>query len=627
MDKAKVSLRSGQIIVPFGIGQIIPNEEGLSLMLGGLNLWEESLKQRETEGGLIQKEDLEIKDERLSKLLNTKTFYKPFPWIRQGWSGEKPNTELMLPGVIFPLWHYCSTCGVMYKAGRTDVNHYCKESSCSGKRRHLIPVRFVAACDKGHIQDVPFEEWVHKGDLCQNPKLRFKAGSGSGNLSSVWIDCLTCGCKRSLGGLLSASRDEGSNHINESALAKELNYTCQGLKPWIGKEGFEPTNCNNHLQVVISGGSNVHYSNIRSALKLPANNEKAKLEKSIKPLTLEKVQMLFEQYKDPELVRGSLIVCDQVASGEMSVDELLNQIESYLKKDGDNEDYDEVLVRKEEFKAFQENLRHKVLVNKVQDIDSDMFHGIFKGITLVEKLTETRVFTGFTRLNSVNALNLSERKRFLTKNTDKDPEWLPAYQTFGEGIFLEFDKKVLESISSLKESKLLNSKISRYHQASRKRNKLYEERDVDPRFVFIHTLAHLLIRRLCFRCGYGSSSLRERIYYSTDENTAMAGILIYTASGDSEGSLGGLVAQGKPEKFREIFEEALRESEWCSADPVCSDIGETSGQGPNNVNGAACHSCTILPETSCEEFNSLLDRNIVNGVLTYLRSEMELQKG
>jgi hypothetical protein len=91
----------------------------------------------------------------------------------------------------------------------------------------------------------------------------------------------------------------------------------------------------------------------------------------------------------------------------------------------------------------------------------------------------------------------------------------------------------------------------------------------------------------------------------------MAGLLIYTASGDSEGSLGGLVNQGEISNFKKLFEEALIEAQWCSSDPVCSDIGEEIGQGPNNVNGAACHNCCIVPETSCEEFNTLLDRNIL----------------
>jgi hypothetical protein len=131
----------------------------------------------------------------------------------------------------------------------------------------------------------------------------------------------------------------------------------------------------------------------------------------------------------------------------------------------------------------------------------------------------------------------------------------------------------------------------------------------------MHTFAHLLIKKLCFSCGYGSSSLRERIYFSYDVEKKMNGILIYTSSGDSEGSLGGLVRQGKENYLGKLVKDAIEDTKWCSADPVSSDIGQSSGQGPDNINGSACHNCCIIPETSCEEFNMLLDRAAITGTL------------
>jgi hypothetical protein len=147
------------------------------------------------------------------------------------------------------------------------------------------------------------------------------------------------------------------------------------------------------------------------------------------------------------------------------------------------------------------------------------------------------------------------------------------------------------------------------------RSVLYEPRDISPAYIMMHTFAHLLIKRLCFNCGYGSSSLRERIYFSSNSETRMNGILIYTSSGDSEGSLGGLVRQGREMFLSKLIKDTVADSRWCSADPVCSDIGQISGQGPNNVNGSACHNCCIVPETSCEDFNSLLDRATITGTV------------
>ena len=93
----------------------------------------------------------------------------------------------------------------------------------------------------------------------------------------------------------------------------------------------------------------------------------------------------------------------------------------------------------------------------------------------------------------------------------------------------------------------------------------------------------------------------------------MNGFLIYTSSGDSEGSLGGLVRQGRPGNLEKILRESIEDSRWCSADPVCMQVGSEDGQGPDSVNGAACHNCAVIPETSCEEFNMLLDRAFVTG--------------
>jgi len=129
--------------------------------------------------------------------------------------------------------------------------------------------------------------------------------------------------------------------------------------------------------------------------------------------------------------------------------------------------------------------------------------------------------------------------------------------------------------------------------------------------LLLHTLAHLLINRLTFECGYASASLRERLYVSNSEISPMAGILVYTAAGDSEGTMGGLVRMGKPGYFEPIFRRAIESAEWCSSDPVCRELGARSGQGPDSCNLAACHSCALLPETSCEEFNRFLDRSMV----------------
>ena len=137
------------------------------------------------------------------------------------------------------------------------------------------------------------------------------------------------------------------------------------------------------------------------------------------------------------------------------------------------------------------------------------------------------------------------------------------------------------------------------------------EQRVTAKFLLLHTFAHIMINQFSYECGYGSSAIRERIYCDLNSpDEPMNGVLIYTASGDSEGSLGGLVRQGMPGYLEDIVLSALHAAKWCSSDPVCMD---SKGQGPDSCNLAACHGCALLPETSCEEGNRLLDRAMLTG--------------
>ena len=154
------------------------------------------------------------------------------------------------------------------------------------------------------------------------------------------------------------------------------------------------------------------------------------------------------------------------------------------------------------------------------------------------------------------------------------------------------------------------SKInSAYEDTWRSRHSEPPPRTISPSFLLVHSLAHALIRQLGVSCGYSSSSLRERLY--VDDERKMAGLLIYTATPDSDGSLGGLERQGRASRIAETVASAIEALEWCSNDPLCAQDISTFSDAQNL---AACHSCMMTPETSCEEFNVLLDRALLVGL-------------
>ena len=235
----------------------------------------------------------------------------------------------------------------------------------------------------------------------------------------------------------------------------------------------------------------------------------------------------------------------------------------------------------------------------------------FSRIALLDKLRETRAFVGYSRLFATTSQDSDKRWKLISRQRKN---WLPAIVVRGEGIFLVFDSAKLDRWNSdhgaFHRQRLVE--VNRNLQAQARRREIHVQ-DVEPKFVLLHTFVHAVISQLTFDCGYGSSSLRERIYFS-DEHPRMSGVLIYTAAGDSEGTMGGLVRMGSPDLLERTIARALDRARWCSSDPVCI---ESPGQGPDNCNLAACHSCALLPETSCEQQNRLLDRAMLVGTLDH----------
>lgn len=634
------NIRSSQILSPFGIGQIVNFPDEQSYMICGLHLWDDMLEARRSMGGQIDEREFTIRESRLEKLLDVQKFKKPFPFKRTG----QVNKYLEIPGVRFPQWHHCTNtkCGRMRKIELTQPDRLILCNACGDENRKskMIPVRFIAACAHGHIQDVPFKEWVHDGTASNDKgehNLSYHAGTGSGDLNSIKIKC-SCGISKSLGGIMNVSKTpdgiiynsslasiglteeerrliDHSNPNNENANGQY----CKGSRPWLGPDHMNGS-CGHHLQVLIRGGSNIHYSDIISALYLPDFDTLTNpvVGKIIEDVGFNKLIDRYRQDEDHRMLRMTLEDRNEVKFGQISLQDAFSEIERLIKDSNEEDDSgreeinSEIELRSQEYQYIlnERNSENADFKSKVNGFDkyhnSSFLEKYFERVVLIEKLKETRVFRSFARISPDNRVESSEL-------SSENLTWLPAYQVFGEGIFLQFKESRLDEwLTQFSENNY--PLIQRFFDNVRNPNPRHEG-GLTPAFVMMHTFAHLLIKRLCFNCGYGSSSLRERIYFKRGDANRMNGILIYTSSGDSEGSLGGLVRQGKEKYLAKLIKEAIEDANWCSADPVCSDIGQSSGQGPDNVNGSACHNCCLVPETSCEEFNMLLDRAMITGTL------------
>jgi len=271
--------------------------------------------------------------------------------------------------------------------------------------------------------------------------------------------------------------------------------------------------------------------------------------------------------------------------------------------------------RQEEYRVFCRDVQegypkaNLLIRSKAIDVYGEIIGSSFERISLLHKLRETRAFVGFSRIFPGDDLTQEERWGLMALEKKK---WLPAIIVRGEGIFLKFrEDRLAEWIA--RTGTIHEGRFSSMSQNMENlRSKRHQQHKlITPKHVLIHTFAHLLINELVYECGYGSASLRERIY-SAEGGNPMSGVLIYTAAGDSEGSMGGLVQMGQPGNLEVAVARAIEKARWCSSDPVCI---ESRGQGPDNCNLAACHSCALVPETSCEEQNRLLDRGVVVGTV------------
>ena len=629
-------LRRGQVVAPGGVGSIQTSPEGISGMVCGIDHWADSTHPE------IDMSEFRITDEwRLSQALGVDHFVRP-PDYREPWGFSKEDTKnmrIVLPAVRFPCWHFCPKCFALTRPYGAETQGGqlkcipCSEEETDGRKfnRYLVQVAFVAMCKSGHIQDFPFREWVHESvdPACDRP---LKVSFSGPTLDSQRVMC-ACGASRSFSGIFAEGSDppDGKTFLSKRLDSTGSEYLCTGVSPWLDQ--FAGNGCPEQLVGGLKGAVNIYYPYVESALYLPREQsvvnpevmeaiQNAAVLQGIKTLTT-----ILPEPWDPKIILSTLKGLAGLGARLVghSDQDLELAIATYLQLAAETAPIGEdvledgrIGIKAPEYQVLLSKKTTMPTMLKLRDTDLTKYTQSsisqrVSSITLVDRLRETRALTGFGRIAPRTDLTLAQKKSMLRRSNTRDRSWLPAYEVFGEGIFLDFSSPGFtdwsQSKSVLKRLEVL-SKSSSYAEAYPNVN----DPSFLPRLVAIHTLSHILINQLIFDCGYTAASLRERIYCSPSNGSyaEMNGLLIYTASGDSEGSMGGLVRMGTPGRLDLVFEAALDKAQFCSSDPVCMELGE-HGQGPNSMNLAACHSCGLVPETSCELFNQYLDRAMLIG--------------
>ena len=591
----ELTVRRSQIITPFGPGSIV-EQKGGSFCVSTSDIWN-------PEGGI------EITEFRLQRLLRKNHFKTPSPISD---FGSSPTFARM---VRFPRWHFCKLCRKMVylKKPVQKIEH----KNCGGV---LVPMRFVMICENGHMSDVPWERWVHGSTRCENYSLSFLSDKKTGGLDSLKIKCNTCGKERNLKGIM-------SKNSLASAAAK-----CSGGQPWDDEPPFD---CDKSPLVVQKGASNVLFPILVSAVDIPPYSKSSfrnqlVLQVEGDPSFTILITIIKNNFAIDDLFINpafSIIANNICSTYKITNQDLKNILEDYLNEKKSYSEVEDISSLKEgEYKSFIKkdidfdpednlifrNMHDEITIYKKEVNDKKLIEiinscsKIIENIIKVDKLRIVTVFKGFFR-QRLPKLDIFENDG-LEHDPDEDTlrpvsadrgtgrPWLPAIENYGEGIFLTFKEDYIQSYINLNEN------------ISKRAQKI----GVPPKYLLLHTLSHTLIRQLAFECGYPAASIAERIYCDDgkDDGIKMSGILIYTY-GDSHGSLGGLARQAKPDRFFSLIYNAMNSINWCSNDPLCI---ESEGQGLMNSNLAACHSCVLLPETSCEIYNRFLDRGLLIGI-------------
>lgn len=588
------TIRKNQAISPFGLGGIF-DFQGESFVHMDIERWPPNPT---------------IHLKRLEQVLRVDHFRAP-PVADQ--PHKAPDYKKVL-FKRFPAWHFCplSKCRRMSRLNWQDEERGEAPKCSACNKGTLVPMRFVSICEAGHLDDVDWHWWVHagkKGVNCPTKnKLKFvsKPSRGTG-LGALFIHCEGCGREKSLEGL------------TRKGVMSSIGVKCRGRHPWTRRS----VECDKVPQIVQRGASNAYFPVPASALDIPLVDaaDQTLTDDNIRAnKTFENLKMLYESIdnganirENPPVMMFVTKVANEVGCSEDDVIRVLTESD-----EADAEEvapkYDEQKILKEEWAALTGNPKKTANFSKADiyrtgdEVDNvgvaeKSVLDMVCQLSAINRVREVRALRGFERLVPAgdSVVECKERSR----------TWAPALEVFGEGIFLALSESSLAEWENANDA-FLSPRIEKSKVAwadSYQKSYLPEP---SARFILLHTLSHLLMRQIVFECGYSSSSLRERIYSSLPDSELgpMAGILIYTADSDSEGALGGLVDQGRVETFIPNLLNALLSAEWCSNDPICSEI---DGQGLAGLNRAACHACSLVTETSCVYSNTLLDRILLLG--------------
>lgn len=583
------SVRRSQVITTYGPGALVDLPKD-SAIVGGLDWWPPP-------------HGLEAIDEpRLAARLRGLTGGTPPGLFAPPAASDRPGANS--PGITsprFPEWFLVqdeADPGAGERPGRT-ARRLVHRRSLDERRRFegkpVVATRFVRGCPRGHVDDIDWYDFVHGGKSECRGELRLEERGTGGDLSNLVVRC-SCGSRRGM---------HEAKTLEERPLG-----TCNGARPWLDRHANE--DCNLPSRLLIRTATNAWFPQVVTALSLP--QQRAEVDRAVGDLwdTLQVVRT----EENLALLKG----IPKVMAALHGFDDADVVAAIDRRRDGDPEEQpmkhaelDALLAASESYDdgvPVDPRFHARRLPAREWRASGGAFQDRVEAVVQVHRLREVSALAGFTRFEAATP-NIDGEYDTDVERADLalEPSWFPAVENRGEGVFLLLNGAAVSNWRRRPDVEARCAALRAGHARWVKRRTGGQNERPFPggAYVLLHTLSHLLIQSLALRCGYPAASIRERIY--VDGAAKRYGILLYTASADAEGTLGGLVQQAR--HMEDHLRQALRSAALCSNDPVCAQHVPHSSTEQRWLHGAACHGCTLVAETSCEMRNDYLDRALV----------------
>ena len=479
-----------------------------------------------------------------------------------------------------------------------------------GKLRHdkkpVNPIRFVAGCKSGHLQDIDWRDVVHRqGDRsCKKPMSWVERGV-SADPGDMGVSC-ACGARVTVADL-----------YKPGFLRK-----CRGSSPWLTPRWETGESCDEDLSLLPRSATNAYFPQTVSVISMPSSGQALSdaVNRHWGDLRAWAENPAFAGMVTTMIGGTPTMAPDFSDFPDAEIDAAIaRRLEGASTTEKVKLD-----PRVEEFDRFtagtdmigQDGADSHLFAERLTLSDAaipDRVRPLLQSVVRVHRLREVACLYGFTRIaamptaleSELDEINLAVDGAPLARNNS----WFPAIERFGEGVFLQFSSEHIAAWQAKPAVLARVVKLRDGEQLEAEHRGLQAPEHLGPAYWAIHTLSHALMSELALDCGYPLSSLKERIYSSKGDGTPRHGLLVYTATAGGQGTLGGLSHLAA--RIPELLDAALKQLSGCSNDPVCGEHEPGDAHDDRHLHGAACHACLLVPETSCEARNGRLDRTLL----------------